>query len=85
LLVHGLFQRRGLDLSQLLILWDLMHPGVIAGARAEAEQESWLRGFDDMLTAAQEAITLLDRGEQITLPVPPPSLPAQDQRLADAM
>lgn len=77
---HGLFQRRGLDLSQLLILWDVMHPGVIAGARAEADREGWLRGFDDMLTAGQEAISLLDRGKQISLPVPPPELSATSRR-----
>jgi len=80
LLASGLSQQRGLDLSQLLILWDLMHPGVVAGARAEADQEGWLREFDDMLTAAQEAISLLDRGEQVTLPVRPPELSAPIRR-----
>jgi len=77
LLASGLSRQRGLDLSQLLILWDLMHPGVVAGARAEADGEGWLREFDDMLTAAQEAITLLDRGEQVTLPIPAPVVPAR--------
>jgi hypothetical protein len=80
-LVHGLFQQLGLDLAQLLILWDLMDPGVVAGARAEAEQEGWLRRFDDKLSAAEEAITLLDRGNRSRCPFRRPSC----QRRAAAM
>jgi hypothetical protein len=43
LLAGGLFERPGLDSSQLLILWDLMHPGVVADARAEADSDGWVR------------------------------------------
>lgn len=72
LLGRALFQRRGLDLSQLMTVSDLMHPGVIAAAREEACREGWLRGFDDMLARAESAISHLDQGLLISLPVPAP-------------
>jgi len=78
LLGHALFQQRGLNLSQLLILWDLMHPGVIAAARREAEREGWRRGFDEMVASAEEAISLLNQGQSITLPVPAPEPAARE-------
>ena len=73
LLGHALFQQRGLNLPQLLIVWDLMHPGVVAAPRREAEREGWQRGFDEMVANVDEAISLLDEGQPIGLPVPPPA------------
>jgi hypothetical protein len=79
LLGHALFQRRELDLCQLLILWDLMDPTVVATARAEAQLEGWQHGFDAMMARAEEAVSLLKDGRPIKLPVPPPALPVRDQ------
>lgn len=75
MLGHALFQQCDLDLSQLLIVWDLMRrPAVIMAARAEASQEGWLRGFNEMLALAGDSINGMDRGQEITLPVRPPVL-----------
>ena len=74
LLGHALFQQCELDLSQLLLIGELMDPAVIAAARAEADREGWLRGFDETLAHAGEAASLLDQGQPIKLPVAPPAV-----------
>lgn len=80
LLGHALFQRRGLDLSQLITVSGLMLPAVIWAAREEASREGWLSDFDEMQARAKSAISHLDRGEPIPLPVPAPaSLRPADQ------
>lgn len=68
---HSLVQQRELYLSELLVLWDLMHPAVVMSARAEAGREGWLRSFDEMLALAENAINLLDQGQPIALPATP--------------
>jgi O-antigen/teichoic acid export membrane protein len=81
MLGHALFQQSDLDLSQLLILWRLMQrPAVVMSARAEAGREGWLRRFDEMLSIAGEAISRIDEGHEITLPVPPPVFETQRPR-----
>lgn len=80
ILGHGLFQRRDLNLSQLLVLWHLMsRPTVVMAANAEASQERWLGEFKEMLSLAGNAINRMDQGEEITLPVPLPVL--EEQRI----
>lgn len=72
MLGHALFQQCDLDLSQLMVLWDFMRrPAVIMAARAEARQEGWLRGFDEMLAFAGDSINRMHQGQEITLPVRP--------------
>jgi O-antigen/teichoic acid export membrane protein len=72
MLSHALVQQRELDLSQLLILWDLIRrPAVIMTACAEARQEGWQRGFEEMLALAGDSINRMDEGQEITLPVRP--------------
>ena len=74
LLGHSLYQQRALDLSQLLVLWGLMRrPAVIMGGRAEASNEGWLNGYEQMLALAGDAINKLGQGEEISLPVHPPA------------
>ena len=79
---HALFQSRALDLSQLLVVRNLMRPEVISAARAEAGREGWLRGLDDVLALTEHAIGLLDQGLPITLPVPL-SAPQTQRRKSD--
>ena len=75
MLCYALVQQRELDLSQLLILWDLIRrPAVIMTACAEASQEGGLRGFEEMLALAGDSINRMDEGQEITLPVRPPVL-----------
>ena len=77
---HALFQSRALDLSQLLVVRNLMRPEVISAARAEAGREGWLRGLDDVLALTKHAIGLLDQGLPITLPLPLSAPQAQRTR-----
>ena len=74
---HALFQHHALDLSELLVVCDLLRPAVVMAARAEASREGWLRGFDDMWALAENVINRLDRGLPISLPVPLPILQSQ--------
>jgi O-antigen/teichoic acid export membrane protein len=71
-LAQAIFQDLSLDLSKLLSLSSLLHLGVIAPARTEANREGWRREFDGALTAASGAIDRLDRGLPVGLPVPVP-------------
>jgi O-antigen/teichoic acid export membrane protein len=71
-LAQAVFQDLSLDLSKLLILNNLLQPGVITVARSEANREGWRREFDGALTAASGATDRLNRGLLVGLPVPVP-------------
>jgi O-antigen/teichoic acid export membrane protein len=75
LLGHILVQKHNIDLSQLLVLWRLMcRPAVVMAARAEARQEGWLPGFDDMLALASDSINRIHQEREVELPVRLPVL-----------
>jgi hypothetical protein len=69
-LARALFQNLAMDLSELLAVCNLLHPVVITAARAESSREGWRAGFDDALAAAGGAISRLDRGLPVSLPLP---------------
>jgi hypothetical protein len=69
-LAHAVFQNLAFDLSELLALVDLLHPDVIHRAIDEAENEGWRTGFAGALAVAQAAISRLDDGDPVRLPVP---------------
>jgi hypothetical protein len=67
---HAQFQNLSLDLSELIAVRDLLRPGIVREARREASLEGWRTGFDHALATAAAAISRLDRGLPVTLPVP---------------
>jgi hypothetical protein len=69
-LAHAVFQNLAFDLSELLAVVDLLHPEVIDRATHEAANEGWKTGFVGALAAAQGAISRLDDGDPVRLPVP---------------
>lgn len=70
---HALFQNLSLDLSELIAVRDLLRPGIVRGARREASLEGWDAGFRQALASASAAISRLDGGLPVRLPVPLPT------------
>jgi len=82
LLGHALFGQYKFDLSQLMALWGLIRrPALIMAARAEASQQGWLHGFDEMLALVVGSINRLEQGQAIELPVGAPVLEPRRARL----
>jgi hypothetical protein len=72
-LAQALFQRRSLDLAELVRLRDLLDYEVVDSARQAASNEGWCPDFDHALARARSTISQLDRGRAVKLPVPLPT------------
>ena len=75
---RAFYRDLALDLSLLLAVRNLMRPEVFTAARSRASREGWLASFDDVLAAATNAIADLDRGLQVSFPLPLPAASNED-------
>lgn len=68
-LAHAMFQNLALDLSELFAVRDLLRRDIVEAGREEAAREGWLTGYDAAVAAARSAISRLDGGAPLGLPV----------------